>query len=69
MHGIENSSPSRNSVAEGFLIREEGSPGLLLASELSTPTPGKSSLKRLCKQFSIPLIEPGFFWSEPVFKN
>ena len=40
-----------------------------LASELSTPTPGKSSLKRLCKQFSTPLIEPGFFWSEPVFKN
>ena len=28
------------------------------ASELSTPTPGKSRLKRLCKQFSTPLIEP-----------
>ena len=32
--------------------------GLFIASELGTPTPGKSRLKRVCKQFSTPLIKP-----------
>ena len=40
---------------------------LHIASELSTPTPGKSSLKRLCKQFSTPLIEPGVFFERTCF--